>query len=99
MDLTSKRLLKRITAEGNQQGFNNITFDELKEALTGLEFWAKSVLYWKNNLQALLQIYTSSKISGSYWSWIYHQLQTCFFELETDNTTKKDLKLWEFKTQ
>ena len=45
MDLTSKRLLKRITAEGNQQGFNNITFDELKEALTGLEFWAKSVLY------------------------------------------------------
>lgn len=49
MDLTSKRLLKRITAEGNQQGFNNITFDELKEALTGLEFWAKSVYIEKTN--------------------------------------------------
>ena len=43
MDLTIKMLLKRITADGNQQGFNNITFDELKEALTGLEFWAKRV--------------------------------------------------------
>lgn len=49
MDLTSKRLLKRITAEGNQQGFNNITFDELKEALTGLEFWATSLYIEKTN--------------------------------------------------
>lgn len=36
-------ICKEIVPEGNQQGFNNVTFDELKEALTGLEFWAKSV--------------------------------------------------------
>lgn len=34
---------KEIVPEGNQQGFNNVTFDELKEALTGLEFKGKSV--------------------------------------------------------
>lgn len=36
-------ICKEIVPEGNQQGFKNVTFDELKEALTGLEFKAKSV--------------------------------------------------------
>lgn len=35
---------KEIVPEGNQQGFINVTFDELKEALTGLEFKA-TVIY------------------------------------------------------
>lgn len=34
---------KEIVPEGNQQGFNNVTYDELREALTGLEFMAKAV--------------------------------------------------------
>ena len=34
---------KEIVPAGNQQGFTNVTFDELREALTGLEFMAKSV--------------------------------------------------------
>lgn len=37
-------ICKEIVPEGNQQGFNNVTFDELKEALTGLEFKA-TVIY------------------------------------------------------
>ena len=28
---------------GNQQGFNNVTYDEIREALTGLVFWGKVV--------------------------------------------------------
>ena len=28
---------------GNQQGFNNVTYEEIREALTGLVFWGKVV--------------------------------------------------------
>lgn len=34
---------KEIVPKGNQQGFTNVTIDELREALTGLEFRAKVV--------------------------------------------------------
>ena len=36
-------ITKEIVPAGNQQGFTNVTFDELREALTGLEFKAKVV--------------------------------------------------------
>ena len=35
--------------EGNLQGFKNVTFDEIMEALTGLEFWATSLYIEKTN--------------------------------------------------
>lgn len=38
---------KGIVKEGNQQGFNNASYDEIREALTGLTFWAKVVLVEK----------------------------------------------------
>lgn len=38
---------KSMVKEGNQQGFNNVSFDEMKEALTNLTFWAKVVLVEK----------------------------------------------------
>lgn len=38
---------KGIVKEGNQQGFNNVSYDEIREALTGLTFWAKVVLVEK----------------------------------------------------
>lgn len=34
---------KGIVKAGNQQGFNNVTYDEIREALTGLTFWGKVV--------------------------------------------------------
>lgn len=40
-------ITKGIVSEGNQQGFNNVTFDEIKEALLGLEFKATSILHTK----------------------------------------------------
>ena len=36
-------ICKEIVPAGNLQGFTNVTFDELREALTGLEFKAKVV--------------------------------------------------------
>lgn len=40
-------ITKGIVKEGNQQGFNNVSYDEITEALTGLTFWAKVVLVKK----------------------------------------------------
>lgn len=40
-------ITKGIVAEGNQQGFNNVTFDEIKEALLDLEFKGISILHTK----------------------------------------------------
>lgn len=42
-------IYKEIVPEGNQQGFNNVTFDELKEVLTGLSFWAEVMYIEKTN--------------------------------------------------
>lgn len=40
-------ITKGIVAEGNQQGFNNVTFDEIKEALLDLEFKGISIFILK----------------------------------------------------
>ena len=34
---------KGIVRAGNQQGFNNVSYDEIQEALTGIVFWGKVV--------------------------------------------------------
>lgn len=47
---------KGIVPEGNQQGFNNVTFDELREALTGLFFWGKVVLVEKTTLKPYFKL-------------------------------------------
>lgn len=36
-------ITKGIVRPGNQQGFNNVSYDEIREALTGLEFKGKVV--------------------------------------------------------
>lgn len=38
---------KGIVKAGNQQGFNNVSYDEISQALTGLVFWGKVVLIEK----------------------------------------------------
>jgi len=38
---------KGIVKAGNLQGFNNVSYDEIQEALTGLVFWGKVVLVEK----------------------------------------------------
>ena len=34
---------KGIVKPGNLQGFNNVTYEEISQALTGLVFWGKVV--------------------------------------------------------
>ena len=36
-------ICKGIVKAGNQQGFNNVSYDEISQALTGLDFWGKVV--------------------------------------------------------
>ena len=40
-------ITKGIVGDGNQQGFNNVTFDEIKEALLDLKFKGTSILHTK----------------------------------------------------
>ena len=40
-------ITKGVVKPGNQQGFNNVTYDEIREALTGLELKVKVVLVEK----------------------------------------------------
>ena len=40
---------KGIISEGNHQGFNNVSFDEIKKALIDLEFKGKAILIEKTN--------------------------------------------------
>ena len=40
-------ITKGIVKAGNQQGFNNVSYDEIREALTGLVFCSKVVLVEK----------------------------------------------------
>ena len=40
-------ITKGIVKPGNLQGFNNVSYDEISQALTGLVFWGKVVLVEK----------------------------------------------------
>lgn len=44
-------IIKGMVKEGNQQGFNNVSYDEIREALTGLTFWGKVVLVEKTTFK------------------------------------------------
>ena len=41
---------------GNQQGFNNVSYEEISQALTGLDFWGKVVLVEKTTYKPYFKL-------------------------------------------